>query len=181
MEAFLGVPPLDWRNAATPLPGGQKLRKYRHLMSRVEEKHIARMLEGEIADSAPEEEKAAKPEAKKKSADDGLVEVADFAKLDIRVAKVAAAEEVEGADRLLRLTLDLGDGRPRNVFAGVRGHYQAADLTGRNVIFLANLKPRKMRFGVSEGMALAASSREDGEARVILLDAPDAAPGAKVS
>ena len=181
VEAFLGVPPLDWQNAATPLPGGQKLRKYRHLMSRVEEKHIARMLEGEIADPAPEEEKAAKPEAKKKSADDGLVEVADFAKLDIRVAKVAAAEEVEGADRLLRLTLDLGDGRLRNVFAGVRGHYQAADLTGRNVIFLANLKPRKMRFGVSEGMALAASSREDGEARVILLDAPDAAPGAKVS
>ena len=185
VEAFLGVPPLDWQNAATPLPGGQKLRKYRHLMSRVEEKHIARMLEGEIADPAPEAA-AAKPEAKKKSADkqsadDGLVEVADFAKLDIRVAKVAAAEEVEGADRLLRLTLDLGDGRPRNVFAGVREHYQAADLIGRNVIFLANLKPRKMRFGVSEGMALAASSRGDGEARVILLDAPDAAPGAKVS
>ena len=88
---------------------------------------------------------------------------------------------MEGADRLLRLTLDLGDGRPRNVFAGVREHYQAADLIGRNVIFLANLKPRKMRFGVSEGMALAASSRGDGEARVILLDAPDAAPGAKVS
>ena len=179
-EAFLNIPPLTWENAADPLPDGRKLRKYRHLMSRVEELHIARMLEGEIPDAEPEPAKPAA--AKKKEAEEGLIEIGDFAKLDIRAAKVTAAEEVEGADRLLRLTLDLGDGRARNVFAGIRGHYQAADLVGRNVIFLANLKPRKMRFGVSEGMALAANfTDENGAARVILLDAPDATPGAKVS
>ena len=168
------------------MPGGHKLRKYRHLMSRVEDKHIARMLEGEVADE-PAPAKTKQGAAKKKdAAADGLIDIGDFAKLDLRVARVAAAEEVEGADRLLRLTLDLGDGRTRNVFAGVRAHYQAADLVGRNVIFLANLKPRKMRFGVSEGMALAATTRGKdgtggGEESVVLLDAPGAAAGAKVS
>ena len=181
-EAFLNIEPLTWENAAEPLPGGHKLRKYRHMMSRVEDKHIARLLEGE----APPEEAGAEPEAKKaeskKPEADGTIDIADFAKLDLRAARVEAAEEVEGADRLLRLTLDIGDGRPRNVFAGIRAHYSAADLIGRNVIFLANLKPRKMRFGVSEGMALAASFRDEekGE-QVVLLDAPGALPGAKVS
>ena len=178
-ETFLNIPPLTWENAADPLPAGHKLRKYRHMMSRVEDKHIARLLEGEI----PEEE--SKPEAKKaagkKSDADGLMDIGDFAKLDLRAARVEAAEEVEGADRLLRLTLDIGDGRLRNVFAGVRAHYAAADLVGRNVIFLANLKPRKMRFGVSEGMALAATFRDGDKETVVLLDAPGALPGAKVS
>ena len=177
-ESFLNVPPLQWDDAAQPLPGGHKLRKYRHMTGRVEEKHIARMLEGEVPPAAPEKKK---PAAKKEEADSQLVDISDFAKLDIRVARVAAAEEVEGADRLLRLTLDIGDGRARNVFAGIRGHYRAADLAGRNVIFLANLKPRKMRFGVSEGMALAANTRDGDSAGVILLDAPDAPAGAKVS
>ena len=190
VESFLNIPPLTWDNAAEAMPGGHKLRKYRHLMSRVEDKHIARMLEGEVSNEpAPAKQKQTAATAKKKDAEaDGLIDIGDFAKLDIRVARVAAAEEVEGADRLLRLTLDLGDGRARNVFAGVRAHYQAADLVGRNVIFLANLKPRKMRFGVSEGMALAATPRGgeggeggEGEESVVLLDAPGAAAGAKVS
>ena len=193
VESFLNIPPLQWDNAAEPLPAGHKLRKYRHLMSRVEDKHIARLLEGEIPEAETKAEakakaeadakaKAKKPEAEKQAADDSqFVDIADFAKLDIRVARVAAAAEVEGADRLLRLTLDIGDGRMRNVFAGIRGHYRAEDLAGRNVIFLANLKPRKMRFGISEGMALAANSREGDPPGVILLDAPDAPTGAKVS
>jgi methionyl-tRNA synthetase len=100
-----------------------------------------------------------------------------FLKLDLRVARVAAAEHVEGADKLLKLTLDTGAGE-RTVFAGIRSAYDPKELEGRLVVLVANLKPRKMRFGVSEGMVLAASGDGDG----IFLVQPDsgAEPGMRV-
>ncbi len=107
------------------------------------------------------------------------IELGDFKRLDLRVARIVAAAEVEGADKLLRLELDIGEERPRQVFAGIRGHYEPAELVGRLTVMIANLAPRKMRFGVSEGMVLAASF---GDGKPHLLN-PDsgAEPGMGVS
>ena len=106
------------------------------------------------------------------------IQYEDFAKLDLRVAKIVDARAVEGADKLLRLTLDVGTER-RTVFAGIRSAYEPSALVGRLVVLVANLAPRKMRFGVSEGMVLAASGEKEG----VFLLAPDsgAQPGMKVS
>ena len=98
----------------------------------------------------------------------------DFARVDLRVARVVAADYVEGADKLLKLSLDLNEGRTRTVFAGIRHAYAPADLVGRLVVCVANLKPRKMRFGVSEGMVLAAS---DSDGLVVLEPGEGARPG----
>jgi methionyl-tRNA synthetase len=109
----------------------------------------------------------------------GSVSIADFAKLDLRVAKVLNATFVEGSDKLLQLTLDLGS-EQRNVFSGIRSAYDPAKLIGRQVVMIANLEPRKMRFGVSEGMVLCASTNTGPE--VFLLSPDDgAAPGMKVT
>jgi methionyl-tRNA synthetase len=106
------------------------------------------------------------------------VTIDDFSKLDLRVAKVTAAEAVEGSDKLLKLTLDLG-GETRTVFSGIRKSYTPESMVGRNVVMIANLAPRKMRFGVSEGMVLCASGEDD---RVYLLSADDGvAGGMKIS
>ncbi|MFO1399931.1 MAG: methionine--tRNA ligase subunit beta [Steroidobacteraceae bacterium] len=104
--------------------------------------------------------------------------LADFQKLDLRVARVVEARGVEGADKLLQLTLDLGDGR-RNVFSGIRAHYAPEQLVGRLVLMIANLEPRKMRFGVSEGMVLCAGS--DSTGFFVLSPDSGAAPGMKVT
>jgi methionyl-tRNA synthetase len=106
------------------------------------------------------------------------VTIDDFARLDLRVATVIAAENVEGSDKLLKLTLDLG-GERRTVFSGIRKSYAAETLSGRQVVMIANLAPRKMRFGTSEGMVLCASGDDD---RVFLLSADDGvAGGMKIS
>ena len=106
------------------------------------------------------------------------ISLEDFARLDLRVARVVHAEEVEGADRLLRLRLDVGQQGERTVFAGIRGHYEPAVLAGRLLVLVANLKPRKMRFGISEGMVLAA-----GNKNTVCLLSPDSpiTPGTRVS
>ena len=106
------------------------------------------------------------------------IDIAQFAKTDLRVARVLEAGHVDGADKLLKLTLDVGDSK-RTVFAGIRSGYEPQTLVGKLVILVANLKPRKMRFGVSEGMVLAAS----GDAGGPFLLSPDggAKPGMKVS
>jgi methionyl-tRNA synthetase len=116
---------------------------------------------------------AAVPAAAVPAAGPGTITLDDFTKLDLRVAEVVEASEVEGSDKLLKLTLDLGGAR-RTVFSGIRGSYAAASLIGRKVVVIANLAPRKMRFGVSEGMVLCASGSDD---RVYLLSADDGAAG----
>ena len=133
--------------------------------------------------ACPEPEKAkmttpASPQPAPAGAGDGAISIDDFSKVDLRIARIAKAEHVEGADKLLRLTLDVGALGTRTVFAGIKSAYDPAKLEGRLTVMVANLAPRKMKFGVSEGMVLAAS----GEAPGLYLLAPDAgaAPGMKV-
>ena len=105
------------------------------------------------------------------------IEFDDFAKVDLRIALIKNAEHVEGADKLLRLTLDLG-GETRNVFAGIKSAYQPEDLIGKHTVMVANLKPRKMKFGMSEGMVLAAGP---GKKELYILEPNDGAqPGMRV-
>jgi methionyl-tRNA synthetase len=143
------------------------IRPFKHLITRVEEKQLDALFQ--IA-----EEKTV----------ENTVSIDDFNKLDLRVAKIAKAEAVEGADKLLKLTLDLGEGT-RTVFAGIKSAYAPEKLEGRLAVVVANLAPRKMKFGVSEGMVLAASwdkGEKAGEGPGIFLVAPDsgAQPGMRV-
>ena len=110
-----------------------------------------------------------------------MIIIDDFARLDLRAAKVLAASRVEGSDKLLQLTLDLGT-EQRNVFSGISASYQPEQLVGRFVVMIANLAPRKMRFGVSEGMVLCGSGPKEGGAGVFLLSADaGVAPGMRIT
>jgi methionyl-tRNA synthetase len=106
----------------------------------------------------------------------------DFAKVDLRIAKIVAAERVEGSTKLLRLTLDAGEGRTRNVFSGIASAYQPEDLAGKLTVLVANLAPRKMKFGLSEGMVLAASHADEKAhpGLYVLEPWPGAVPGLRV-
>ena len=106
------------------------------------------------------------------------IEFADFAKVDLRIAKILSAEAVEGAEKLLKLTLDIGEEKPRTVFAGIKSAYDPEKLKGRLTVMVANLAPRKMKFGLSEGMVLAASGDTPG----LFILSPDngAQPGMRI-
>jgi methionyl-tRNA synthetase len=110
------------------------------------------------------------------------IKIDDFAKVDLRIAKIVDAEEVAGSDKLLRLTLDVGEGRMRNVFSGIKSAYKPEDLIGKFTVMVANLAPRKMKFGLSEGMVLAAShADEKAEPGIYILEpGPGATPGMRV-
>jgi methionyl-tRNA synthetase len=145
----------------------KRIRPFKHLITRVEEKQLDQLFETAPAPQAAPEEHAVSNE----------ITIDDFNKLDLRVARIARAEQVEGADKLVKLTLDLGEGT-RTVFAGIKSDYTPDKLEGRLAVLVANLAPRKMKFGVSEGMLLAAS----GEGPGIFLVSPDsgAKPGMRV-
>jgi methionyl-tRNA synthetase len=131
------------------------------------------------AATGPERGRAPAAPAGSEAADaSGTIAIDDFAKLDLRIARIVAAESVDGADKLIKLTLDVGEARYRTVFAGIKSAYRPDDLVGRLTPMVANLAPRKMKFGISEGMILAAS----GEGPGIFLLAPDAGaePGMRV-
>ena len=168
-ERFLNLPALEWRHAAAVLPEGHAINEYRHLLARVEEKQLDQLLEH--PEKKPDEDTKGRPMTAE-------ITIEDFARLDLRVARITRAEAVEGADKLLRLELDVG-GSARTVFAGIKSAYRAEDLEGKLAVVVANLAPRKMKFGVSEGMVLAASG-EDGPG--IFLVSPDtgAKPGMRV-
>jgi methionyl-tRNA synthetase len=138
-------------------------------MTRVEEKQL-----GALFAPAPEKAAMTTPPA---PTTDGTISIDDFSKVDLRIAKIVKAEHVDGADKLLKLTLDIGGGT-RTVFAGIKSAYDPAKLEGRLTVMVANLAARKMKFGVSEGMVLAAS----GEGPGLFLLSPDsgAQPGMKV-
>jgi len=180
-EAFLRVPPLAWDDAAEVLLD-HAIAPYEPLLTRVDPAAVQAMVEasredleetGGRAAAAPEPPAPAQGEAAP-----AQIGIEDFARVDLRVARVAGADYVEGADKLLALRLDLGDSE-RQVLAGIRSAYEPAELLGRLVVVVANLAPRKMRFGVSEGMVLAAGP---GGSEIWLL-APDsgAEPGMKVT
>ncbi|AHF03120.1 methionyl-tRNA synthetase [Marichromatium purpuratum 984] len=177
-EAFLQVEPLTWSALATPLLG-HEIARFKPLMRRIESAQVEAMIEASKEDLAATAQQQSAPANPHLEADP-IAETIDFdtfAKLDLRIARIAAAEQVEGAKKLLRLTLDLG-GETRNVFAGIRAAYDPADLEGRLTVMVANLAPRKMRFGVSEGMVLAAGP--GGSDLFILSPDSGAEPGMRV-
>jgi methionyl-tRNA synthetase len=110
------------------------------------------------------------------------IKIDDFSKIDLRIAKIVNCELVEGSDKLLRLTLDVGEGRTRNVFSGIKSSYKPEDLIGKLTVMVANLAPRKMKFGVSEGMVLAASAADEktNPGIYVLNPWPGAEPGMRV-
>ncbi len=166
--ALLGSAMNRWSLVETPLVG-RSVAKFTHMMARVEAAKVEEMF-------TPEEPTPTSPTLNKEPLADEI-KIDDFLKVDLRVAEVLDAQHVEGAQKLLQLTLGLGGDVRRNVFAGIKSAYEPADLVGRLVLYVANLKPRKMKFGVSEGMVAAAGT--DGE---IYLMSPDsgAKPGQRL-
>jgi methionyl-tRNA synthetase len=157
------------------------VRPYRHLITRIDPKQVEALLEAPkamVAAASPASVPSSGSPAAEEPAARAQITVDDFAKLDLRIARIVNAENVDGADKLLRLTLDAGEGRHRTVFAGIKSAYRPEDLIGRLTPMVANLAPRRMKFGLSEGMVLAAS----GDGPGIFLLAPDqgALPGMRV-
>ena len=171
-EAFLNVDALVWADAQTPLLG-HTINKFKPMLQRIETAQIEKMVEASKAPETPAAPATGAPETD--TAD--TIGIDDFMKVQLKVARIIDAQPVEGADKLLQLTLDVGD-HQRQVFSGIKAAYQADSLVGRLTVVVANLSPRKMRFGVSEGMVLAAGP---GGADIFLLS-PDsgAEPGMDV-
>ena len=168
---FLNVPPLQWAHASELLPAGHRIAPYQHLTARVDPKQLAALFDPPEASPAAGASHNAEP----------IIGIEEFAKIDLRIARITAAELVDGSDKLLKLTLDLGEAQPRRVFSGIKSAYRPADLVGRLTVMVANLAPRKMKFGLSEGMVLAASDESGGRPGLFLLDADAGAhPGMRV-
>ena len=175
VEAFLQVPPLQWADAQRSM-GAHTVGAWQHLMQRVDPARVEALFEPPAAPAVP----AAPLPGGEAIADE--IAMGDFAKIDLRIARIVAAEAVEGSTKLLRLTLDVGEGRHRTVFSGIAAHYKPEQLAGRLTVVVANLAPRKMKFGVSEGMVLAAShADEKAEPGVYVLEPwAGAQPGQRV-
>ena len=164
-RSFLGEDEWHWADASTPLLD-TTINKFTPLLKRIEPEQVQRMVEQSRETHQPEP-----------AEQDDTISIDDFMNVDLRIARIEKAEPVEGADKLLALTLSLGDST-RNVFAGIKAAYEPDSLVGRHVVVVANLAPRKMRFGVSEGMVLAAGP---GGEDIFLLSPDDgAAPGMRV-
>ena len=201
VEDFLVIPPLAWTEVWTALPGGHEIRPYKHMMTRVERKQIDALIDanrdslaapagtaqatatGTKTDEATQHSEQRHAEKQQHDAQDkettsSHISIDDFVKVDLRIAKIVNAEHVEGADKLIRLQLDIGEtdeaGAPRRrqVFAGIKSAYDPATLIGRHTVMVANLAPRKMKFGISEGMVLAASDDADKSSGLYILS-PD--------
>lgn len=203
VEAFLKVQPLQWSDAAQLLGAGHVIGDYQHLMQRVDIKQLDALFEGpgdapaaaapatpakKEAKAAKKAEPAADPNAPGGEPLAETITIDDFAKVDLRIARILACEAVEGSTKLLRLTLDVGEkdeaGQPRtrNVFSGIASAYQPEQLVGKLTVLVGNLAPRKMKFGVSEGMVLAAShADEKAHPGIFVLEPfPGALPGMRV-
>ena len=195
VEAFLQTAPLTFGDADALL-GAHTIGNYQHLMQRVDPKMLDALFEAPPAPVVeapkPGGEKGAAPMPPEGDASAlgrpggeaiaSTITIDDFAKVDLRVAKIVNAEHVEGSTKLLRLTLDVGEGRTRNVFSGIKEAYQPEDLIGKHTVMVANLAPRKMKFGVSEGMVLAAShADEKGTPGIYVLEPlAGAQPGMRI-
>ncbi|MFM8865777.1 MAG: methionine--tRNA ligase [Limnohabitans sp.] len=183
VETFLNVAPFTFAHAQGLLGAGHAIHAYPHLMQRVDAKQLEALF---------------KPPAEQSGSDPNLdpnlsvlpggeaiaptIAIDDFARIDLRIALIVNCESVEGSTKLLRLTLDVGEGRTRNVFSGIASMYKPEDLTGKLTVMVANLAPRKMKFGVSEGMVLAAShADEQAEPGIYVLQPwPGAKPGMRI-
>jgi methionyl-tRNA synthetase len=181
VEKFLNIAPLTWASVNDSLITGHQINNYEHLITRIDPKAIEAMTEAnkENLTATPVVIKTDSPAVTIKDAhDDSYISIDDFTKVNLVIARIVNAEHVEGAEKLLKLTLDIGDGKTRQVFAGIKSAYEPASLTGRLTVMVANLAPRKMKFGMSEGMVLAASNEIGGP----FLLSPDAGaqPGMRV-
>jgi methionyl-tRNA synthetase len=190
VESFLNIPALAWSDALDILPAGHRINSYQYLMTRVEEKQLDALLDmpapaptkketkvsATSKGAAPSTPHPASP-GHPAAAPAATISIDDFGKIDLRVAKILKAELVEGADKLLKLTLDIGT-EERTVFAGIKSAYEPATLEGRLTVMVANLAPRKMKFGLSQGMVLAASG--DGGGIYLLSTDSGAQAGMKV-
>jgi methionyl-tRNA synthetase len=177
VEAFLNLPASSFASVATPLGAGHAIGDYKHLMQRVDAKQLEALFDAPAP--AAEAPAAAEPGGEALAPTIGID---DFAKIDLRIAQIVACEAVEGSTKLLRLTLDVGEGKTRNVFSGIASAYKPEQLAGKLTVMVANLAPRKMKFGVSEGMVLAAShGDEKAEPGIYVLEpGPGAKPGMRV-
>lgn len=188
VEALLNIEPLQWSHVSTPLPNNHQVNAYSHLMTRVDVKMLDALFEmAPVIDAIVSSPDAASSTTR--AADDANIaaiapeiKIDDFAKIDLRIAKIVNCEHVEGSSKLLRLTLDVGEGRMRNVFSGIKSAYQPEALIGKLTVMVANLAPRKMKFGISEGMVLAASAADEKNhpGIYILNPWPGAEPGMRV-
>jgi len=178
VEAFLNSEPLQWSDSQHVLLN-QPINKYKHLAKRMEQKDVDAMIEDNKESLAQQPSPVRHGEAQQHEHPpiEPVIGIEDFSKIDLRIAKIIKAEHVEGADKLLQLTLDIGT-ETRNVFAGIKTAYQPEELEGKFTVMVANLAPRKMRFGVSEGMVLAAGP--GGEDLWILQPDNGAQPGMRV-
>ncbi|HXE46761.1 MAG TPA: methionine--tRNA ligase, partial [Ramlibacter sp.] len=191
-EAFLKCLPLDWKNAAAPLGEGHQVGEYKHLMQRVDMKLLDALFEPPAEAPSPQPSPASgrgsEPPGKGGSELPGgeaiapTITIDDFAKIDLRIAKIVDCQPVEGSKKLLRLTVDVGEAKPRSLFAGIAAAYQPSELIGKLTVVVANLAPRKMKFGISEGMVLAAShANEKAQPGVYILNPwPGAQPGMRL-
>jgi methionyl-tRNA synthetase len=168
VEAFLNIDELDWHSLKHPLTK-HKINKFKPLMLRIEDAQINQVIESS---------KQSMQTTEKETQEDDMIQIDDFTKIDLRIAKIVKAQAVEGADKLLQLTLDIGEASTKNVFAGIKAHYKPEDLEGRLTVMVANLAPRKMKFGISQGMVLAAGN---GESLYILSPDSGAQAGMKIS
>lgn len=192
IEQFLNIAPLTWAVVDASLPAQHIINAYEHLITRVDIKQIEAMTEANkenllatpspTAVVAPHSEQRhaqhQQNEANAEAEEAAYISIDDFTKVDLRIARIANAEHVEGAEKLLKLTLDIGEEKPRQVFAGIKSAYDPATLVGRLTVMVANLAPRKMKFGMSEGMVLAASDERGGP--FILSPDRGAEPGMRV-
>ena len=188
-EEFLNISPQQWGDASISLPKGHRINPYQHLATRLDPNLIESMVSANKESLQPAAESrqrhaehqqhtAAKEAAQMEKEFEPFITIDDFAKIDLRIAKIVNAEHVEGAEKLLKLTLDIGEEKTRTVFAGIKSAYDPEKLNGRLTVMVVNLAPRKMKFGLSEGMVLAAS----GETPGLFILSPDdgAQPGMRV-
>jgi methionyl-tRNA synthetase len=175
VEKFLNIAPMNFTEVQASLGAGHAINDYKHLMQRVD----VAMLDSLFEAPEPVVEAAPLPGGE---AIAPTISIDDFAKIDLRIAQIVQCEAVEGSTKLLRLTLDVGEGKHRNVFSGIASVYKPEDLVGKLTVMVANLAPRKMKFGVSEGMVLAAShADEKSEPGIYVLNPwPGAKPGMRI-
>lgn len=173
VEKLFSTPNLQWSDLGTKPTNpirAKSIKEFQHLMARIDPKQIEAMTEAnkenlQVAPQLHSEQRHAVHQQNEVIADVAEAEyisIDDFTKVDLRIAKIVNAEHVEGAEKLLKLTLDIGEDKPRQVFAGIKSAYDPATLVGRLTVMVANLAPRKMKFGMSEGMVLAASNELGG-------------------
>ena len=197
VEAFLRIEPLAFADAGRPL-GGHTIGSYQHLMQRVDAKLLDALFEPPAVAALPAgaaattgasidghssaDADSSSPALPGGEALASQIGIDEFAKIDLRIAKIVACARVEGSTKLLQLTLDAGEGRLRNVFSGIQSAYTPDDLVGKLTVVVANLAPRKMKFGLSEGMVLAASHADEKAhpGLYILEPWPGATPGLRV-